>query len=66
MEEKKTRSLEETERIMADKKAALLEEAKKEIYGLIVRSFHHVSRKIPESIISESIEDAWSHISKSK
>ncbi len=66
MEEKKSRSIEETERIMADKKAALLEEAKKEIYGLVVRSFHHVSKKIPESVISDSIEDAWSSIHKVK
>ena len=66
MEEKKSRSLEETDRLIAEKKSALLEEARKEIYGVIVRSFQHVAKKMPESVITESIDEAWSSIHKAK
>jgi hypothetical protein len=66
MESRRSKSLEETDRIIAEKKSALLQEARKEIYGVILRSFHHISRKIPENIIAESFDEAWSHISKTK
>lgn len=64
MEEKRSRTLEETDRIIAEKKSALLNEARQDIYAVIVRSFHNLSKKIPEPIIQESIDDAWSMIHK--
>lgn len=64
MEEKRSRALEETDRIIAEKKSALLNEARQVIYAVIVRSFHNLSKKIPEPIIQESIDDAWSMIHK--
>lgn len=64
MEEKRSRALEETDRIIAEKKSALLNEARQDIYSIIVRSFHNLSKKIPEPIIQESIDDAWSMIHK--
>ncbi len=64
MEEKRSRALEEIDRIIAEKKSALLDEARQDIYSIIVRSFHNLSKKIPEPIIQESIDDAWSMIHK--
>lgn len=64
MELKKTQSLEETDRLISEKKAALMSEVKQEIYGVILRSFQHLSKKIPEDIIQESIQDAWASIRK--
>ena len=66
MEQKKIESLQETQEMMEQKKSALMGDVKKEIYGLIQRSFLSVSKKIPENIIQESIDDAWNQLPKNK
>lgn len=66
MDEKRSKSLEETQKLIDEKKTALLDDARQDIYALISRSFQNISKKIPESIIAESIDDAWSTIHKSK
>lgn len=67
MESKRVKSLEETKRIIADKKAALLDEARKEIYGVIYPVFPaYLKENARESVITESIDEAWSHISKTQ
>ena len=66
MEQKKIESLQETQEMMDQKKSALMDDVKKEIYGLIQRSFLSVSKKIPENIVQESIDDAWNQLPKNK
>lgn len=66
MEEKRSKSVEETQKIMEEKKAALLSDARNEIYGIMIKSFHTLSRKIPEAVITESIDEAWTTIRKSQ
>lgn len=66
MELKRAASLEETNQMIEQKKAALMGDVKKEIYQLIKNSFHSVSKKIPESVIQESIDEAWAQLSKAK
>jgi hypothetical protein len=66
MDEKRSKSLEETQKLIDEKKTALLDGAREDIYALIARSFQNISKKIPESVITESIDDAWSTIHKAK
>jgi hypothetical protein len=66
MDEKREQSLREAQELIDEKKAAILDEAQKEIYGVIVRSFQHISKNIPTNIIEESIGEAWSTIRKTK
>ncbi|MCB9806658.1 ATP synthase F0 subunit B [Candidatus Peribacteria bacterium] len=65
IEEKRSKSIEETQKVMEEKKAALLNDARNEIYTIMVKSFHTLSKKIPEAVITESIDEAWTTIHKS-
>lgn len=64
MDEKRAASLKETAELIEQKKATLLQDVKKDIYQLIRASFHSVSKKIPEGVVQESIDDAWVQVTK--
>lgn len=66
MDEKKAQSLKETQTMIDERKSAIFAEAKKEIYTIFIKSFQKLSQKIPEPVITESIDEAWSTIHKSK